>query len=67
MLTPRYDRTLTIFTIGHSTLPIEKFLETLDAHGMRQLVDVFVLEPSTFPIATLGNRKNRQDKHRCFP
>jgi len=25
MLTPRYDRTLTIFTIGYSTLPIENF------------------------------------------
>jgi uncharacterized protein (DUF488 family) len=35
-----------IFTIGHSTLPIEKFLEMLDAHGIRQLVDVRTIPKS---------------------
>jgi uncharacterized protein (DUF488 family) len=31
---------MTISTIGHSTLPIEEFLRILEAHGIRQLVDV---------------------------
>jgi len=35
-----------IFTIGHSTLPIEKFLETLEAHGIKQLVDVRTIPKS---------------------
>ena len=35
-----------IFTIGHSTLPIEKFLEMLEAHGIRQLVDVRTIPKS---------------------
>jgi uncharacterized protein (DUF488 family) len=35
-----------IFTIGHSTLPVEKFLATLEAHGVRQLVDVRTIPKS---------------------
>ena len=35
-----------IFTIGHSTLPIEKFLEMLEAHGIQQLVDVRTIPKS---------------------
>jgi uncharacterized protein (DUF488 family) len=35
-----------ISTIGHSTLPIEKFLEMLEAHGIRQLVDVRTIPKS---------------------
>jgi uncharacterized protein (DUF488 family) len=35
-----------IFTIGHSTLPIEKFLEVLEAHGVQQLVDVRTIPKS---------------------
>ena len=35
-----------IFTIGHSTLPIEKFLETLAAHDVQQLVDVRTIPKS---------------------
>lgn len=31
---------LTIFTIGHSTRPIDEFISLLSAHGIRQLVDV---------------------------
>ncbi len=31
---------LRIFTIGHSTRPIDEFLEMLQAHGVRRLVDV---------------------------
>jgi len=30
----------TIFTIGHSTHPIEEFIDILNAHGVRRLVDV---------------------------
>lgn len=29
-----------IFTIGHSTRPIEEFLEMIEAHGVKHLVDV---------------------------
>ena len=35
-----------IFTIGHSTLPIEKFLEMLRAHGVQQVVDVRTIPKS---------------------
>ena len=35
-----------ILTIGHSTLPIEKFLEMLNAHGIRELVDVRTIPKS---------------------
>lgn len=31
---------LTIFTVGHSTRPVEEFISLLSAHGVRQLVDV---------------------------
>jgi uncharacterized protein (DUF488 family) len=31
---------MTINTIGHSTHPIEEFIRMLEAHGIRQLVDV---------------------------
>jgi uncharacterized protein (DUF488 family) len=30
----------TIFTIGHSTHPIEAFIHTLQAHGVKHLVDI---------------------------
>ena len=35
-----------ILTIGHSTHPIETFLETLRAHGVEQLVDVRTIPKS---------------------
>jgi uncharacterized protein (DUF488 family) len=35
-----------IFTIGHSTLPIEKFLDMLQSHGIRQLIDVRTIPKS---------------------
>ncbi|MGH9454677.1 MAG: DUF488 family protein [Terriglobia bacterium] len=31
---------LKVFTIGHSTRPIEKFIELLELHGVKKLVDV---------------------------
>src|SRR5699024_10046780 len=36
----------TIFTIGHSTHPIEEFLAILKAHGIRRLVDVRTIPKS---------------------
>lgn len=36
----RTARPLTIFTVGHSTRPIDEFIALLRAHGVRQLVDV---------------------------
>lgn len=30
----------TVFTIGHSTLPIERFIATLETYGIVQLIDV---------------------------
>ena len=35
-----------IFTVGHSTLSIEKFLEMLEAHGIRRLIDVRTIPKS---------------------
>ncbi|MDH5640945.1 MAG: DUF488 domain-containing protein, partial [Nitrospira sp.] len=37
---------LTIWTVGHSTRPIEKFVGLLNAHGIRQLVDVRTIPKS---------------------
>ncbi|MEO7904196.1 MAG: DUF488 domain-containing protein [Candidatus Saccharimonadales bacterium] len=31
---------LTIFTVGHSTHPIDEFIELLRAHGVTQLIDI---------------------------
>lgn len=31
---------LTVFTVGHSTRPIDQFISLLKAHGVRQLADV---------------------------
>ena len=36
----------TIFTVGHSTLPIEKFLEILKAHGIGRLIDIRTIPKS---------------------
>ncbi len=36
----------TIFTIGHSTHPIDEFIEILEAHGVRKLVDVRTIPKS---------------------
>ena len=34
------DRQLTVWTVGHSTRPVEEFIELLRAHDIEQLVDV---------------------------
>jgi uncharacterized protein (DUF488 family) len=39
---------LCIFTIGHSTRPIEEFLSMLQAHGVRRLVDVRTVPRSRY-------------------
>lgn len=47
---------LRIFTIGHSTRPIAEFLEMLQAHGIRRLVDV-----RTVPRSGHNPQFNRED------
>lgn len=37
---------MTIFTIGHSTHPIEEFIGMLDAHGIKKLIDVRTIAKS---------------------
>jgi uncharacterized protein (DUF488 family) len=48
--------TLRILTIGHSTRPIGEFLEMLQAHGIRRLVDV-----RTVPRSGHNPQFNRED------
>jgi uncharacterized protein (DUF488 family) len=36
----------TIFTIGHSTRPIEEFLDLLRAHGIKQVIDIRTIPKS---------------------
>ena len=38
----------TLWTIGHSTKPIEAFVELLNAHGIRQLVDIRTITRSRY-------------------
>jgi uncharacterized protein (DUF488 family) len=52
---------LSIFTIGHSTRPIGEFLEMLQAHGIRQLVDV-----RTIPRSAHNPQFNREDLTRAL-
>lgn len=47
---------LRIFTIGHSARPIDEFLEMLQAHGVRRLVDV-----RTIPRSRYNPQFNRED------
>jgi len=37
---------VTVFTIGHSTWPIDEFIELLTAHGVQRLVDVRTIPQS---------------------
>jgi uncharacterized protein (DUF488 family) len=53
--------TLCIFTIGHSTCPIGDFLEMLQAHGVRRLVDV-----RTVPRSGHNPQFNREDLSRTL-
>lgn len=50
--------TTTIFTIGHSTLPIDEFIAILKAHGVKSIVDV-----RTIP----GSRHNPQFNKEALP
>jgi uncharacterized protein (DUF488 family) len=52
---------LSIFTIGHSTRPIGEFLEMLQAHGIRRLVDV-----RTIPHSAHNPQFNREDLARAL-
>jgi uncharacterized protein (DUF488 family) len=46
MATHSSDRPLNIFTIGHSTYPIEHFLELLQANAVAQLIDIRTIPKS---------------------
>ena len=62
MRTPRGKAMpLSIFTIGHSTRPIGEFLEMLQAHGVRRLVDV-----RTIPRSAHNPQFNREDLSRAL-
>jgi uncharacterized protein (DUF488 family) len=43
---PQKKNPLTVFTIGHSTRPIDEFLDLLRAHGIRQLLDIRTIPKS---------------------
>ncbi len=47
---------MTVSTIGHSTHPIEEFIRMLQAHGIRQLVDV-----RTIPRSRRNPQFNREN------
>jgi len=47
---------MTLSTIGHSTHPIEEFIRMLEAHGIRQLVDV-----RTIPRSRRNPQFNREN------
>ncbi len=40
------DRSMTIYTIGHSNHPLEKFIEMLTAHGIGLIADVRTIPKS---------------------
>lgn len=42
----RSQNPLTIFTIGHSTHPIEKFIDLLRSHGVEQIIDIRTIPKS---------------------
>jgi uncharacterized protein (DUF488 family) len=46
MKSPAPHQGFTIFTIGHSTRPIEEFLDLLRAHGIKQLIDIRTIPKS---------------------
>lgn len=43
---PTDKRSLTIFTIGHSTHPIDHFIELLQSNGVKQLIDIRTIPKS---------------------
>jgi len=46
MISSRKESPLTVFTIGHSTRPIDEFLDLLRAHAIRQLLDIRTIPKS---------------------
>lgn len=56
-----YVMTLRIFAVGHSTRPIEDFLELLQVHGVKRLVDV-----RTVPRSRHNPQFNREDLARAL-
>jgi uncharacterized protein (DUF488 family) len=46
MKTRQKENRLTVFTIGHSTHPIERFIELLQSNGIQQLLDIRTIPKS---------------------
>jgi uncharacterized protein (DUF488 family) len=46
MKSKRAKNVLTIFTVGHSTHPIEQFIELLRSHGIEQIIDIRTIPKS---------------------
>ncbi len=46
MKAKRISAPLSVFTIGHSTRPIEQFIEILKAHGVAQVIDIRTIPKS---------------------
>ncbi|MGH9740263.1 MAG: DUF488 family protein [Candidatus Acidiferrales bacterium] len=42
----RKQSELSVFTIGHSTRPIDEFIELLQAHGVKQIIDIRTIPKS---------------------
>ncbi len=59
----------TLWTVGHSTRPLEEFLELLQAHGIRTLADVRIIPYSRhnpqFHTATLAQALQATDIQYC--
>lgn len=45
-MTPSATALTTVFTVGHSTHPIDEFVRILDAHGIDRIVDVRTIPKS---------------------
>ena len=52
----------TLYTIGHSTRPIEDLIETLQAHSIQQLVDI-----RAFPMSRRLPHFNREALEKSLP
>ena len=46
MRSPRSRQRLTIFTVGHSTHPIDQFIRLLQSHGVEQVIDIRTIPKS---------------------
>jgi uncharacterized protein (DUF488 family) len=52
----------TLYTIGHSTRPLDDLIETLEAHGIQSLVDI-----RAFPVSRRLPHFNRESFEKSLP